>query len=54
VVRQGYGAKPITPEVVRAQQDIANTFTDLKLIPKKLAIQDVIWTAPQSVAQQAD
>lgn len=44
VERQGYGARYITPEVIEAQQRIADTFTDLKLIPKKLSIKDVIWT----------
>ncbi|MDG9927997.1 MULTISPECIES: sulfonate ABC transporter substrate-binding protein [unclassified Pseudomonas] len=54
VKRQGYGARLIGPEVVVAQQKIADTFTDLKLIPKKLVIQDVIWNPPASakVAQQ--
>lgn len=51
VTRQGYGARSITPAVVRAQQDIADTFTALRLIPKKLAIGDVIWTPPKSIAQ---
>lgn len=56
VKRQGYGAQPLTPAVVQAQQKIADTFTELKLIPKKLSIKDVIWTrpdgAPVKVAQQ--
>ena len=52
VKRQGYGAQFLTPEVVAAQQKIADTFTDLKLIPKKLSIKDVIWTPPAKVAQQ--
>ncbi|MBO3274481.1 sulfonate ABC transporter substrate-binding protein [Pseudomonas schmalbachii] len=46
VKRQGYGAQFITPEVVQAQQKIADTFTQLKLIPKPLSIKDVIWTPP--------
>lgn len=50
VERQGYGAQFITPPVVEAQQKIADTFTDLKLIPKKLSIKDVIWTPPAKVA----
>ncbi|QRY78820.1 sulfonate ABC transporter substrate-binding protein [Pseudomonas sp. PDNC002] len=50
VKRQGYGAQPITPDVTAAQQKIADTFTDLKLIPKKLSIKDVVWTAPAKVA----
>ncbi len=52
VKRQGYGAQPLTPAVVAAQQKIADTFTTLKLIPKSLSIKDVIWTPPAKVAQQ--
>lgn len=51
VERQGYGAQFITPDVVEAQQKIADTFTELKLIPKQLTIKDVIWTPPAKVAQ---
>ncbi|KJK00543.1 ABC transporter substrate-binding protein [Pseudomonas sp. 21] len=50
VKRQGYGAQPITPEVTAAQQKIADTFIQLKLIPKALSIKDVVWTAPAKVA----
>jgi len=50
VKRQGYGAHFITPEVVTAQQKIADTFYQLKLIPKPLSIKDVIWTPPANVA----
>ena len=54
VERQAYGAQFISPDVVEAQQQIADTFSDLKLIPKRLSIKDVIWTPPASakVAQQ--
>ena len=54
VERQASGAQLITPDVVEAQQQIADTFSDLKLIPKRLSIKDVIWTPPASakVAQQ--
>ena len=58
VERQAYGAQLITPDVVEAQQQIADTFSDLKLIPKRLSIMDVIWTRPDGppasakVAQQ--
>ncbi|WP_237045838.1 sulfonate ABC transporter substrate-binding protein [Aquipseudomonas alcaligenes] len=54
VERQAYGAQLITPDVVEAQQQIADTFSDLRLIPKRLSIKDVIWTPPASakVAQQ--
>ena len=52
VERQGYGALFISPQVTEAQQKIADTFTDLKLIPKRLSIKDVIWTPPAKVARQ--
>ncbi|MBC3450810.1 sulfonate ABC transporter substrate-binding protein [Pseudomonas mosselii] len=50
VKRQGYGAAPLTPEVIAAQQKIADTFQALKLIPKPLSIKDVIWIPPAKVA----
>ncbi|MDH2926453.1 sulfonate ABC transporter substrate-binding protein [Lonepinella koalarum] len=46
VARQGNEAHFITDNVVNAQQKIADTFTDLKLIPVKLNISEVIWTPP--------
>lgn len=49
--RQQYGTQFVTPEVVEAQQKIADTFADLKLIPKRLTIKDVVWTPPAKVAQ---
>ncbi|WP_213878382.1 sulfonate ABC transporter substrate-binding protein [Pseudomonas sp. dw_358] len=49
VKRQGYGAGFITPEVVAAQQKIADSFYQLKLIPKPLVVKDVIWTPPAKV-----
>ncbi|MGE8360722.1 sulfonate ABC transporter substrate-binding protein [Pseudomonas sp.] len=51
VERQSYGAQLITPQVVEAQQKIADTFTDLKLIPKRLVIKDVIWQRPATQSQ---
>ena len=54
VARQGYGAQFITPEVVTAQQKIADAFTQIRLIPKTLAVRDVIWTPPANLAQRAE
>ncbi|MOA43971.1 alkanesulfonate transporter substrate-binding subunit [compost metagenome] len=51
VKRQGYGALFLTPEVVAAQQKIADSFYQLKLIPKPLSIKDVIWTPPAALAK---
>ncbi|MEH2922682.1 sulfonate ABC transporter substrate-binding protein [Samsonia erythrinae] len=47
IERQGYDAQFISPEVIAGQQRIADTFTDLKLIPKKLDIKQAVWTQPQ-------
>ena len=51
VKRQGYGAQFLNPQTVAAQQKIADSFHQLKLIPKPLRIHDVIWTPPASVAK---
>jgi sulfonate transport system substrate-binding protein len=51
VKRQGYGAVFITSDTIAAQQKIADTFYQLKLIPKPLRIADVIWTPPAAVAK---
>lgn len=51
VQRQSYGAQLITAEVVSAQQKIADTFSDLKLIPKRLSIAEVVWQQPAKVAK---
>jgi len=38
--RYAYGVKAVTPEVLRAQQGIADVFHNLKLIPKPIAVRD--------------
>jgi sulfonate transport system substrate-binding protein len=38
--RYAYGVKPVTPEVLKAQQDIADAFHSLKLIPKPIVVRD--------------
>ena len=38
--RRGYGLQPIDDSVIGAQQSIADTFFDLKLIPNKIQIKD--------------
>jgi sulfonate transport system substrate-binding protein len=39
----GYGAGPVTEDVVAKQQELADVFTTLKLIPVKLDIASVVW-----------
>lgn len=38
----------LTPEVVQAQQSIADLFQQVKLIPNKINVQPVVWTAASS------
>jgi len=40
--RFSYGIRPISPKIVDAQQKIANTFFDLKLIPQPIQIKDAL------------
>ncbi|WP_277373540.1 sulfonate ABC transporter substrate-binding protein [Pseudomonas sp. AA-38] len=51
VERQNYGAQLLTPEVASAQQKIADTFSDLRLIPRRLSIAEVVWQPPAKIAQ---
>ena len=39
--RQSYGIKPITDGVINDQQQVADTFFSLGLIPKQIKISDV-------------
>jgi sulfonate transport system substrate-binding protein len=45
VKRYSYGVQPISSEVIAYQQNIADTFTDLKLIPRKLDVKQAQWKA---------
>jgi sulfonate transport system substrate-binding protein len=41
--RRDYGALPLTDEVIATQQKIADTFSQLKLIPTEVNVQDAVW-----------
>ncbi|MDN5048419.1 sulfonate ABC transporter substrate-binding protein [Aliarcobacter butzleri] len=43
LARGSYGINYLNDEVIKEQQKIADTFYDLKLIPKKLDIKSVVW-----------
>jgi sulfonate transport system substrate-binding protein len=45
VARLGYGVQPMDAETTAEQQKIADTFYQLKLIPKPVKIQDAVWDA---------
>lgn len=43
--RQSYGITPLSEPVVKAQQDIADTFHELGLLPKKIVVAEAVWRA---------
>jgi sulfonate transport system substrate-binding protein len=43
--RQSYGIVPINDKVVAAQQDIADTFVALGVLPKKINVSEAVWKA---------
>ena len=45
--RGGYGINYLNNNVITEQQKIADTFYDLKLIPKKIDIKSVVWLPEQ-------
>jgi sulfonate transport system substrate-binding protein len=45
--RYEFNVKPLTDEVISQQQKIADTFFELKLIPKAIAVKDATWKAAQ-------
>lgn len=46
VHRLRFGVAPITPDIVKQQQTIADTFADLGLIPGHIAVKDAVWMGP--------
>jgi len=49
--RYSYGVKPITSDVLAQQQKLADTFANLKLIPKPITVKDATLPASQLAAQ---
>jgi sulfonate transport system substrate-binding protein len=52
VTRGGYGVSYLNDKVIAEQQKIADTFYNLKLIPKPLSIREVVWL-PQETKKLA-
>lgn len=44
--RYDIAVRPLSDEVVAQQQAIADTFLELKLIPRAVNVRDIVWTAP--------
>jgi sulfonate transport system substrate-binding protein len=51
--RGGYGVKPVDDAVLAQQQNIADTFYDLKLIPKRIVVHDALLGASSGTQAQA-
>ncbi len=45
LARQSYGIRPISDDVIKSQQDIADTFQALGLLPKKINVSEIAWKA---------
>jgi sulfonate transport system substrate-binding protein len=46
--RRDYGVLPLTDEVIAKQQKIADTFTQLKLVPKEVKVKEAVWDAAKA------
>jgi sulfonate transport system substrate-binding protein len=44
VARLGYGVTPLDADAIASQQRIADTFFQLGLIPRPVAVKDSLWT----------
>ncbi|WP_074743209.1 hypothetical protein [Celeribacter indicus] len=44
--RAEFGIFPLTPEIVAGQQETADRFFDLGLIPNAIRVEDAVWAAP--------
>ncbi|MGD1067954.1 MAG: sulfonate ABC transporter substrate-binding protein [Vulcanimicrobiaceae bacterium] len=51
--RKDYGVAPLTPDVVHEQQDIADTFARLGLIPHTVDVKVAVWTPGVRATAQA-
>ncbi len=45
--RYAYGVAPLTDQVVRQQQQIADTFYELKLVPRHVEVAAAVWRSPK-------
>jgi len=42
--RRDYGVFPLSESVIKEQQKVADTFYNIKLIPKSVKVQEAVWT----------
>lgn len=46
--RRKYGVLPLTDEIITQQQNIADTFYKIKLVPKQIQVKDIVWNGNKS------
>ena len=46
--RSAFRVGPITDDIVATQQDVADRFFKLGLIPKQIVIRDIVWRNTQT------
>ena len=46
--RAGFSVGPVTDDIIVTQQGVADRFFKLGLIPKQIAIRDIVWRNPQT------
>jgi sulfonate transport system substrate-binding protein len=46
--RSSFVVGPITEDIITTQQGVADRFFRLGLIPKQIAVRDIVWRNPQS------
>lgn len=46
--RSVFSVGPVTPEIIAHQQETADRFFKLKLIPNSIKVSDAVWTAPSN------
>lgn len=44
--KQRYGARPLTPEVIKSQQDIADLFLSQGLLKRAVVVSEYVWASP--------
>ncbi len=42
--RNPYGVRPVDDRIAATQQKVADTFFEQKIIPRRIAVQDYVWT----------
>ncbi len=46
--RASFAIGPVTDGIIETQQGVADSFHKLGLIPKKIAVRDIVWKTPQT------